>query len=37
LQNEIQMLFYTHAVNDRRDIALNSIWFSGTERGIVPV
>ncbi len=30
LQNEIQMLFYTHAVNDRRDIALNSIWFSGT-------
>ena len=30
LQNEIQMLFYTHAVNDKRDIALNSIWFSGT-------
>jgi len=30
LQNEIQMLFYTHAVNDSRDIALNSVWFSGT-------
>jgi hypothetical protein len=30
LQNEIQMLFYTHAVNDSRDTALNSIWFSGT-------
>lgn len=30
LQNEIQMLFYTHAVNDSREIALNSIWFSGT-------
>jgi len=30
LQNEIQMLFYNHAVNDRRDIALNSVWFSGT-------
>ena len=30
LQNEIQMLFYTHAVNDSRETALNSIWFSGT-------
>jgi len=30
LQNEIQMLFYTHAVNDSREIALNSVWFSGT-------
>ena len=24
------MLFYTHAVNDHRAVALNSIWFSGT-------
>jgi len=30
LQNEIQMLFYTHAVNDSRDIALNSVWFSAS-------
>jgi hypothetical protein len=30
LQNEMQMLFYTHAVNDHRPVALNSIWFSGT-------
>ncbi len=30
LQNEMQMLFYTHAVNDARAVALNSIWFSGT-------
>ena len=30
LQNEMQMLFYTHAVNDHRAVALNSIWFSGT-------
>ena len=30
LQNEIQMLFYTHAVNDSRETALNSVWFSGT-------
>ena len=30
LQNEMQMLLYTHAVNDHRAIALNSIWFSGT-------
>ena len=30
LQNEMQMLFYTHAVNDHRSVALNSIWFSGT-------
>ena len=30
LQNEMQMLFYTHAVNDHRSVALNSVWFSGT-------
>jgi hypothetical protein len=30
LQNEMQMLFYTHPVNDQRAVALNSIWFSGT-------
>ena len=24
------MLLYTHAVNDHRAVALNSIWFSGT-------
>lgn len=30
LQNEMQMLFYNHAVNDHRGVALNSIWFSGT-------
>jgi hypothetical protein len=30
LQNEMQMLFYTHAVNDHRAVALNSVWFSGT-------
>ena len=30
LQNEMQMLLYTHAVNDHRAVALNSIWFSGT-------
>ena len=30
LQNEMQMLFYTHAINDHRTVALNSVWFSGT-------
>ena len=30
LQNEMQMLFYTHAINDHRSVALNSVWFSGT-------
>ena len=30
LQNEMQMLFYTHAINDHRAVALNSVWFSGT-------
>jgi len=30
LQNEMQMLFYTHAANDHRAVALNSVWFSGT-------
>lgn len=30
LQNEMQMLFYTHAVNEHRAVAINSVWFSGT-------
>lgn len=30
LQNEMQMLFYTHALNAQRDIAVNSFWLSGT-------
>ncbi len=30
LQNEMQMLLYTHAVNDQRAISLNSFWWSGT-------
>ena len=30
LQNEMQMLLYTHPINDHRAVALNSIWFSGT-------
>ena len=36
LQNEVQMLLYTHAVNDRRDAAglptVNSFWLSGCGR-----
>jgi len=30
LQNEMQMLFYTHACNDTRNPAINSFWISGT-------
>lgn len=30
LQNEMQMLLYTHAVNDQRAISLNSFWWHGT-------
>jgi hypothetical protein len=30
LQNEMQMLLYTHPVNDQRAISLNSFWWSGT-------
>jgi hypothetical protein len=36
LQNEMQMLLYTHPVNDaraaRRESPINSLWFSGTGR-----
>jgi len=36
LQNEMQMLLYTHPVNDartaRREPTINSVWFSGTGR-----
>jgi hypothetical protein len=38
LQNEMQMLLYTHPVNDARDAQglspINSVWFSGT--GVLP-
>ena len=30
LQNEMQMLFYTHACNETRNPAINSFWISGT-------
>jgi hypothetical protein len=34
LQNEMQMLLYTHALNDeraaRRQLPVNSFWLSGT-------
>ena len=30
LQNEMQMLFYTHACNETRQTAINSFWISGT-------
>ena len=30
LQNEMQMLLYTHAINDRRHLTINSFWWSGT-------
>jgi hypothetical protein len=30
LQNEMQMLLYTHALNDTRTQAVNSFWLSGT-------
>lgn len=29
LQNEMQMLLYTHALNDERGITINSFWVSG--------
>ena len=36
LQNEMQMLLYTHPINEaragRRELAINSLWFSGTGR-----
>ena len=39
LQNEMQMLLYTHPINEaraaRRDLPINSLWFSGT--GCLPV
>jgi hypothetical protein len=30
LQNEMQMLFYTHALNETRALPVNSFWLSGT-------
>ena len=30
LQNEMQMLLYTHAVNDKRAVSINSFWLHGT-------
>lgn len=30
LQNEMQMLLYTHRVNDGRSLAINSFWIHGT-------
>lgn len=30
LQNEMQMLLYTHALNDHRAVPINSFWWSGT-------
>ena len=30
LQNEVQMLLYTHPVNERRGLTLNSFWVHGT-------
>lgn len=39
LQNEMQMLLYNHPVNDargeRRQLLVNSLWFSGTGRAAV--
>lgn len=36
LQNEMQMLLYTHPINEaraeRRELPINSLWFSGTGR-----
>lgn len=34
LQNEVQMLLYTHAINDTRRLHINSFWLHGT--GAVP-
>ena len=40
LQNEVQMVMYTHAVNDRREAAglpsVNSFWLSGCGRWAAP-
>ena len=30
LQNEMQMLLYTHPLNDHRPVPINSFWWSGT-------
>jgi hypothetical protein len=30
LQNEMQMLLYTHPLNDHRSVTINSFWWSGT-------
>jgi len=30
LQNEMQMLFYTHTLNETRGLPVNSFWLSGT-------
>ncbi len=30
LQNEMQMLLYTHPLNDHRQVPINSFWWSGT-------
>ena len=30
LQNEMQMLLYTHPINDHRPVPINSFWWSGT-------
>jgi hypothetical protein len=35
LQNEMQMLLYTHPVNDARSLTVNSFWLHGT--GALPV
>ena len=39
LQNEVQMLLYTHPMNDRREAAgvptVNSVWYSGSGSGQV--
>ena len=35
LQNEMQMLLYTHTLNDKRATPINSFWWSGT--GDLPV
>ena len=34
LQNEMQMLLYTHAVNEGRSLTINSFWVHGT--GVLP-
>jgi hypothetical protein len=37
LQNEMQMLFYTHTLNAQRDIPVNSFWLSGSGELPAPV